>query len=48
MPLRAAKSSLRKPVFAGGQLDVAYKLEENHYNGRTVIQARIVDLRPAE
>ena len=38
----------QEPVFAGGPLDVAYKLEENHYNGRTVLQARIVDLRPAE
>jgi len=27
---------------------VAFKLEENHYNGRTSIQARLVDLRPAE
>jgi single-stranded-DNA-specific exonuclease len=38
----------QEPVFAGGPLDVAYKLEENHYNGRTALQARIVDLRPAE
>ena len=28
-------------------LDVAFKLEENHFNGRTSIQARLVDFRPA-
>lgn len=37
-----------EPWLDGGPVDVAYKLEENHYNGRTSIQARIVDLRPAE
>jgi single-stranded-DNA-specific exonuclease len=29
-------------------LDVAFKLEENHFNGRTTLQARLVDFRPAE
>jgi single-stranded-DNA-specific exonuclease len=33
---------------AGGPLDVAFKLEENTWNGRTSLQARLVDLRPAE
>ena len=32
----------------GGPLDVAFKLEENHYNGRTSIQAKLVDVRAAE
>jgi single-stranded-DNA-specific exonuclease len=31
-----------------GPLDAAFKLEENTYNGRTSLQARLVDLRPAE
>jgi single-stranded-DNA-specific exonuclease len=31
-----------------GPLDVAFKLEENTWNGRTRAQARLVDLRPAE
>jgi single-stranded-DNA-specific exonuclease len=37
-----------EPWVAGGPLDVAFKLEENHYNGRTSLQAKIVDLRPSE
>jgi single-stranded-DNA-specific exonuclease len=37
-----------EPGFGRGPLDAAFKLEENHYNGRTTIQARLVDLRPAE
>jgi single-stranded-DNA-specific exonuclease len=37
-----------EPWLDGGPVDVAFKLEENHYNGRTSIQAKIVDLRPAE
>jgi single-stranded-DNA-specific exonuclease len=37
-----------EPWLDGGPLDVAFKLEENHYNGRTSIQAKLVDLRPAE
>ena len=37
-----------EPWLDGGPVDVAYKLEENHYNGRTSIQAKLVDLRPAE
>jgi single-stranded-DNA-specific exonuclease len=33
----------------GGEeaVDVAFKLEENSWNGRTTVQARIVDLRPS-
>jgi single-stranded-DNA-specific exonuclease len=40
----------KEPLFAGagGPLDVAFKLEENHYNGRTSIQAKLVDVRAAE
>jgi single-stranded-DNA-specific exonuclease len=30
-----------------GPIDLAFKLEENHWNGRTRAQARLVDLRPA-
>lgn len=33
---------------AAARWDVAFKLEENRWNGRTTPQARIVDLRPAE
>ena len=33
---------------ATGPYDVAFKLEENVWNGRTTLQARLVDLRPAE
>jgi single-stranded-DNA-specific exonuclease len=32
---------------AHGRLDLAFKLEENHWNGSTRVQARLVDLRPA-
>lgn len=28
-------------------VDVAFRLEENHWNGRTRLQAKLVDLRPA-
>lgn len=36
------------PLELSGQpLDVAFQLEENHWNGRTELQARLVDLRPA-
>jgi single-stranded-DNA-specific exonuclease len=38
----------KEPWLAGGDLDVAFKLEEHHYNGRASLQAKIVDLRPAE
>jgi single-stranded-DNA-specific exonuclease len=31
-----------------GPLDVAFKLEENTWNGRTTAQAKLVDVRPAE
>lgn len=37
-----------EPGFGGSLMDVAFKLEENHYRGRTSLQARLVDLRPAE
>jgi single-stranded-DNA-specific exonuclease len=32
---------------AMGPIDVAFKLEENVWNGRTTVQARLVDLRPS-
>jgi single-stranded-DNA-specific exonuclease len=38
----------QEPWSAGGALDVAFRLEENHWNGRSELQAKIVDLRPAE
>jgi single-stranded-DNA-specific exonuclease len=38
----------QEPGFGSGPMDVAFKLEENHYNGRTTVQARLVDFRPAE
>ena len=31
----------------GGVLDAAFRLEENTWNGRTEVQAKLVDLRPA-
>lgn len=37
-----------EPGFASAPLDVAFRLEENVWNGRTTLQARLVDLRPAE
>lgn len=37
-----------EPGFGTSLLDVAFKLEENHYNGQTRVQAKLVDLRPAE
>ena len=38
----------QEPWLSGGHLDVAFKLEEHHYNGRASLQAKLVDLRPAE
>jgi hypothetical protein len=38
----------KEPWLAGGPLDVAFRLEEHHYNGRASLQAKLVDLRPAE
>ncbi|MBV9773332.1 MAG: single-stranded-DNA-specific exonuclease RecJ [Gemmatimonadetes bacterium] len=38
---------LNEPALAHGPLDVAFKLEENHWNGRSRLQAKLVDLRPA-
>ena len=38
----------KEPWLAGGPIDVAYKLEEHQWNGRTTLQAKIVDVRPAE
>ncbi len=31
-----------------GPVDVAFRLEENHWNGRTTLQARLMDMRPAQ
>ncbi|HLM69092.1 MAG TPA: single-stranded-DNA-specific exonuclease RecJ [Longimicrobium sp.] len=38
----------QEPEFGRQLLDVAFKLEENHYNGRTTVQAKLVDFRPSE
>ncbi|HEX2094006.1 MAG TPA: single-stranded-DNA-specific exonuclease RecJ [Longimicrobiaceae bacterium] len=38
---------LGDPSFTRGALDVAFKLEENHWNGQSRLQARLVDVRPA-
>jgi single-stranded-DNA-specific exonuclease len=38
----------QEPGFGRELLDVAFKLEENHFNGRTSVQARLVDFRPTE
>ncbi len=38
--------SAAEPWLSDGLLDVAFKLEEDHWNGRTRIQARLVDVRP--
>jgi single-stranded-DNA-specific exonuclease len=32
---------------AARSLDVAFQLQENHWNGRVELQARLVDVRPA-
>src|SRR5690606_4697020 len=32
----------------GRRLDVAFQLQENRWNGRAELQAKLVDLRPAE
>jgi single-stranded-DNA-specific exonuclease len=37
-----------EPVLGGVPVDAAFKLEENTWNGRTSLQARLVDLRLAE
>ncbi|HEV2146196.1 MAG TPA: single-stranded-DNA-specific exonuclease RecJ [Longimicrobiaceae bacterium] len=39
---------LADPGFASGPLDVAFKLEENTWNGRSRLQAKLVDVRAAE
>lgn len=31
-----------------GPIDVAFRLEENVWNGRTTVQAKLVDIRAAE
>ena len=33
---------------SGGPVDAAFQLQEDSWNGRTRLQARLVDLRPAE
>jgi single-stranded-DNA-specific exonuclease len=38
----------KEPWVAGGPLDVAFKLEEHHWRGHASLQARLVDVRPAE
>lgn len=38
---------LREVHPAAGPFDVAFKLEENTWNGRTQLQAKLVDIRPA-
>jgi single-stranded-DNA-specific exonuclease len=38
---------LDDPALARGPVDVAFRLEENHWNGRARLQAKLVDLRPA-
>jgi single-stranded-DNA-specific exonuclease len=38
---------LGDPGIARGPLDVAFKLEENTWNGRSRLQAKLVDLRPS-
>jgi single-stranded-DNA-specific exonuclease len=37
----------RSEAAAGGRYDVAYYLEENRWNGRSRIQAQLVDFRPS-
>ncbi|HEX2189867.1 MAG TPA: single-stranded-DNA-specific exonuclease RecJ [Longimicrobiaceae bacterium] len=37
---------LADPELGRGRLDVAFKLEENTWNGRSRLQAKLVDLRP--
>jgi hypothetical protein len=32
----------------GARIDVAFRLEENVWRGRTELQAKLLDLRPAE
>jgi single-stranded-DNA-specific exonuclease len=39
---------LRDVEAAGATLDVAYRLEENVWNGRSQLQAKLVDLRPTQ
>jgi single-stranded-DNA-specific exonuclease len=39
---------LADPEFGRGPLDVAFKLEENTWNGRSRLQAKLVDVRAAE
>lgn len=38
---------LKGVVHDGRPVDVAFQLQESHWNGRTELQARLVDLRPA-
>ncbi len=38
---------LDDPAFGRSPLDVAFKLEENTWNGRSRLQAKLVDLRPS-
>lgn len=38
----------RDVCLTGGRLDVAFRLEENSWNGSSRLQAKLVDLRPTE
>ena len=39
---------LREVDVARGPIDIAYQLQENHWNGRTELQAKLLDMRAAE
>ncbi|CAN5612198.1 single-stranded-DNA-specific exonuclease RecJ [soil metagenome] len=39
---------MREAQLMAGPLDAAFKLEENSWNGRTTLQAKLVDVRPSD